>query len=786
MAVSVRLFKALSFACLLVFFFPSLMKAQATSCIGSSQSVSGSIRDAQESAIAGATITFSCGSLHLQSKSDADGVLHISLPPGSYEMHIDASGFEPIERELMVPVQTDPLKISISMEVKSNEESVTVTASQGPVVSATDIGTRTETELRDIPQSLQIVPRLVLEQEQARSMNDVLRNVAGVTIPWTSGGRYESITIRGFTTVNQFKDGFRNDSGSNRAAIELSNVERVEVLKGPSSTVFGRLDPSGVVNIVTLPPLSQRQFNGKFTSGSFQYNQLDLDWTGPINSAKTLLYRITTSGLDTRSFRNYAYTKRGFIAPVFTWTPSRTLSLRLYTEFLIQDSVNDQGLIAVGTRPANIPISTYLGDPKLMAPDRQGKAGLSLDKVLNNHWVLRSYERSSVGVSTYNSRTAKSLASDKKTLTLNDFTSEQNFQTHYWINEAVGHVKSGAIEHTILAGVELDREVNPNYQKQSSATPKLNIYAPDYAALPARSLSLSVANNSIGNYGGFYVQDQVKLLENLKVTGGIRYDIAKVVTDQSYPTVTHTPQRNTAWSPRGGLVYQPVQQVSLYATYAKSFQPQTGTAYDGSVFQPLHGRLFETGVRLTSPAQRYTATISAYDITQDNVLTDDPNHDNYSVAVGQQRSKGIDFDSTLQLTAGWNVIAGYAYDLPQVSKDYTYAVGNFLAGAPRHTGNFWTHYTVMHGSLSGLGVGAGIFGSGKRFGDLANDYLLPGYARVDGNLSYSRTLTGKSKLLVNFNVQNAADRRYFEGGSTRFRLAPGTPRAYVASIQFTR
>jgi iron complex outermembrane receptor protein len=168
------------------------------------------------------------------------------------------------------------------------------------------------------------------------------------------------------------------------------------------------------------------------------------------------------------------------------------------------------------------------------------------------------------------------------------------------------------------------------------------------------------------------------------------------------------------------------------------------------------------------------------------VLTADPAHDNYSIAVGEQRSKGIDFDSTWQLTPGWNIIAGYAYDIPQITKDNTYAVGNLLSGAPRHTGNLWTHYTTTHGLLNGFGVGTGVFGAGKRFGDLANDYLLPGYARVDGNLSYTRPLSEKTKLLVNFNVQNAADRRYFEGGSTRFRVAPGTPRAFMGSIQLTR
>ncbi len=760
------------------------LSAQNQSCEGSSQVTHVAITDAHGAMIPDAAVTYTCGVTTEHQTSDAAGVVALRLAPGSYTLHVEAPGFQPTDRPVLI--QSTPAELTLALDVHSAEEGITVSAEHGPVVSATDIGTRTETALRDIPQSLQIVSRQVLDQQQTRSLNDVLRNVAGVTIPWTSGGRYESITIRGFTTMNQFKDGFRNDPSSNRAPIELSNVERVEVLKGPSSMVFGRLDPAGVVNVVTRAPSTDRSFTATLTSGSFQYNRVDLDFTGPVNRSKSLLYRVTGSGLDTLSFRNYAYTKRGFVASALTWIPQPSLSIRFYSEFLIQNSVNDQGIVAVGNRPADIPISTYLGDPKLTAPDRQGKVGISVDKALSNGWILRSYERSSVGVSIYNSRTATSLAKNNRTLTLNDSNSEQNIQSHYWINEAVGRVHTGKLEHLLLAGFELDREINPNYAKVGVTTPTIDIYAPNYAALPVRVLRLSQSNNSDAIYGGGYVQDQLKLTNFLKITGGIRYDIAKSITDTYYPNALHVSGRNTAWSPRAGLVFQPVRLVSLYATYAKSFQPQVGTTFAGSPFSPTVGRLLETGVRLTSPKELYVATVSAYNITQTNVLTTDPVNSGYSVTVGEQRSKGIDFDSTVRLNSNWNVIAGYAYDIPQVTRDNTYAVGNLLAGAARHTGNLWTHYTSKSGPLRGIGAGAGVFGSGKRQGDLANDYLVPGYARVDVNASYVRSLREDRKLTFNFNIQNVGDRRYFEGASTRNRIAPGAPRTYVGSIQFTR
>ena len=204
-----------------------------------------------------------------------------------------------------------------------------------------------------------------------------MRNVSSVTIAEDAGGRQERVTIRGFVTDTTFQDGFRNGPTSNATFPDFSNVERVNILKGPSSTVFGRLDPGGVVHLVTKQPLSEHYYSLTMQGGSYQLLRPTIDASGPLTANKALLYRFIASGQDRQSFRDFNYTRRLFLSPTLTWTPSPSRSFRLYTEFVGGSNLNDRGLIAIGTRPANLPLSRYLADPSLSYPYRQGKAGLS-------------------------------------------------------------------------------------------------------------------------------------------------------------------------------------------------------------------------------------------------------------------------------------------------------------------------------------------------------------------------------------------------------------------------
>lgn len=600
--------------------------------------------------------------------------------------------------------------------------------------------------------------------------------------------------MRGFVTDTTFQDGFRNGPTSNATFPDFANVERVDILKGPSSTVFGRLDPGGVVNLVTKAPLSEHYYSVTMQGGSYQLLRPTIDASGPLTENKTLLYRFIASGQDSQSFRDFNYTRRLFLSPTLTWAPTPGTSFRLYTEFIGGSNLNDRGLIAIGNRPANLPISRYLADPTLSYPYRQGKAGISYDQAIGRRWAFRSYERSSTGWANYNARIANALSANLQTVTLNDLETDQYFQAHYWVNELTGTVNTGKIQHTFLAGAELDDEIydtNTARQTPGTTAETLNIYTPNYDALPPRSLVTSLIDQVRDGYGSAYLQDQLALTSKLKVTGGIRYDIAKL-KEVGYYGTANSSSRATAWSPRVGVTYQPIGAISLYATFNRSFQPETGTDVNGVPFKPEFGRLLETGFKFDTANHRIQGTAAVYQINQTNVITADPNNPSFSIQLGEQRSRGVEFNATTHLTHQWDLITGYALTNATIEKDNTYLVDSQLQSVPRHTGNLWTRYNQTHGLLTGASIGAGVSGVSKMQGQLitqaapTTSYLVPGYARVDAGVSYERPKDERWRYRFSFNANNLLDRRYFSGASGRFAVYPGSPRDFIASFQLIR
>lgn len=270
------------------------------------------------------------------------------------------------------------------------------------------------------------------------------------------------------------------------------------------------------------------------------------------------------------------------------------------------------------------------------------------------------------------------------------------------------------------------------------------------------------------------------LVDNLKLLLGLRFDTLNQSSgDDNQGIKTGQTQSSDAFSRRVGLVYQPIQSISLYGSYSRAFTPNNGNTFDGSAFKPQYGTSYEVGIK-GDISNQLSATLAFYNLTLFNVLMDDPNHIGYSIQTGEQRSKGVELNLGGEISPGWNVIAGYAYTDVEVTKDTDPSlVGKLLNNIPKHSFNIWTSYEIQTGSLKGFGVGGGLFFIGDRQGDLANTFELPSYLRTDAAIFYKRD---RFRAAINF--KNLFNVDYFDSARNQLNVYYGDPFVVQGTISW--
>ncbi|MEH2289217.1 TonB-dependent siderophore receptor [Nostoc sp.] len=633
--------------------------------------------------------------------------------------------------------------------------------------------TKTDTPLRDIPASIQIVPRQVLEDQRAERLQDALENL-GITQSTNFGGAALSqFVIRGFENRGYFRNGSLDNYSV--TPVDLANVEQVEVLKGPASVLFGQGAPGGIINLITKQPLSEPYYAAEFTAGSYDFYRPTLDFSGPLNSDKTLLYRLNVAYQNSGSFRNFVDSERTFIAPSLTWKISANTKINFDFEYLKNDAVFDRGIPALGNRPAPIPISRFLGLLQGYQRTTLYKGGYTLEHRFSNNWQLRNaLFITSMKAGDRYANPENSPLTDNRFLE-RDFTNDKfptdnyNFQT-----EVTGKFATGSITHKSLIGLELNRNTGP-YIVRSAELPSIDIFNPDYNTAIPTGLPIGFNTQFNTNSLGVYLQDQINLLDNLKLLVGGRFDF----TDQKNKDVlagTSTSQSDQAFSPRVGVVYQPIPPISLYASYSRSFVLNIGTSIDGSTFDPERGTQYEVGIK-ADLSDKVSATLAAYHITKSNVLTTDPNNSNFSILTGEQRSQGIELNVAGEILPGWKIIGSYGYTDAEITRDNLFPVGNRLYNVPKNAASLWTTYEIQRGSLQGLGFGLGLYYVGDRQGDFENSVVLPSYFRTDAALYYKHN---NWKAAVN--IKNLFDEKYYENAQARSIIYPGAPLTVLGSI----
>jgi iron complex outermembrane receptor protein len=702
---------------------------------------------------------------------------------------------------------------AVPKPVKVPEIVVKEVEDRGYAVDESSSATRIPAPIHDTPRSVEVVTRQVLDDQKVIRFSEALRNVSGVSQSSTQGGQGGTFMIRGFASdLNVFKNGFRDDSTfSARAQRDIINIESVEVVKGPPSYLYGRSDPGGVINQVTKAPLRNPYYSAEMIVGSYGLYRPTIDIGGPLNESKTLTYRFNGMYESAESYRDGVKTERIFLAPTFGWEMSSRTTLRFEAEYMYDRAPIDRGLVAIGNGVAPIPVSRFLGDPSRKLETHHGKATITLWHDISNMFRWRTAFRTAVTSSRYSSLESNFLvgAESDGILNLARYEIPTTVQSHYLQNELHGNFTTGSIKHKTIIGIELGREnssatASGDFGGDTStpgAFSYINIFNTNDRLFLNPALTkfsdASTQNNILGAYFG----DQVDLLDNLHVHFGGRFDLFDQTITNHPDDFTATSSQNnktdSAFSPSVGVAYQPWKPITLFANYTESFAPQSAgsRSINGNLFNPERGKSYEGGIKYQAFGGRLRSTVALFDTRKKNVLTADPlNGFFFSVATGEQRSKGVEFDIAGQILPGWDIIANYAYIDARVTKDLLFAEGSRAPNSALHQGSLWTTYFFQEGVVQGFGAGIGMYAQGKRNGifqcqDPANcqaPFEMAGYVRMDAALYYRKQeVFNKTNLLAAINFTNVLDHRYFSGAQNfREIVYTGAPFTAIGSLKF--
>jgi iron complex outermembrane recepter protein len=745
--------------------------------------LSGTVSDISGTGISDALITASCGSFRQEVETDSIGAYSLQLSPGRYRVSVTANKFNPAEREVVLAATAPVVEWKVTLSLATVQTRVFVTAGPYAVTNST-AGSKMDAPLLDVPQSIAVVDHALLSDQGVYKLDEALKNVAGVM----PGGYYEAwdyYRIRGFdASFNTFVDGLR---GGNGMAEEIFGLESVEVLKGPSSTLYGQSVLGGIVNLRSKVPRPDAFAQVQFTGGSYGFYEPAIDAGAPLNPSHTLYARINVLYRPTGSFVDYVNRHRVYVAPALTWIISPQTQLTLLGRYQHDTGHLGFPLPAEGTVLPNpngqIPISLFVGEPSSPNPvsEVNKQFGYQLSHQFNDSFSF--YQN--VRVDWYENYWDKLLypstfGSDERTLERYPLSYQQVWSNYAADTGVRFRVKTGRIQHNFVSGVDFYREPN-RYNEESIdfsnplAYMPLDVFKPVYGT-PFSPIYPFATGNTRTQDVGLYLQDRMELTERFSFTAGGRVDFASN-RDFSLPDSND----HNAFSPRVGGNYQLVPGVALYADYSTSFLPQTGMVYDGSssgaFANPERGDQWEGGVKTSLLSGRLVSTVSVYRLTRDNVLTPDPNHPNFYVLTGKQRSKGVELETTFQLHRTWNLILAYAFTDAKVVEDNLIPAGTPTQNVPRHSVNVWSTYELQGGWLRGVGFGFGARYYTDQSGDLLDTFSIPAYGLMDASIFYRQR-----HLSWQVNAYNLADKRYFTGSYNNVYVQPGSPRSIRTTI----
>jgi len=659
--------------------------------------------------------------------------------------------------------------------------------------------TKLDTPIIETPYSVTVVPQQVLKDKQVIRVEDAITSVAGVQSSWTNGGQSDVFMMRGFQNTSLYRDGFLLPSalGGGTTKRQTANLEQIEVLKGPGSILFGRNEPGGVINLVTKRPQATPYHSIQQQFGSYDFYRTLVDSTGAITSDDKLLYRVNLSYENANSFRDFVKTDSVFFAPSLTWNISDQTQANLDIEYQHFDDTSDSGVPPLGRRPAPVPINRQIGDP-LNNKNRGDRTyvGANWSHAFNDNWkIMHRFGAEFLDKETdFTFFFGQPDAAGNLVNVNADFSngnrgfnnSISHQQNYYTTLNLTGKFNTALLEHSTLWGFDYFVIDNQGLGACCAAYPmeaNFNIFNPTYLASRPDNVFSPNANFTQDWYG-LYFQDQIKFPFNIYGNVGVRYDDA---TSRNNLSGVSTSDNHV--SPRGGLLWKPIEWLSLYGSYSENFGASNSmwNAPGQQVLPPQTAQQWELGAKTEFWDGRLSASFAYFDLTKQNIAVSDPSNPLLQIASGEQESRGYEFEAAGEILPGWRAVAAYTHlAYANINVGYNGGVGDDtghrLFNAPRNFGSLWNTYEFQNASLRGLKFGGGIVAASQSQGTNANDFQLPGYVTLNLMTSYQMQVMGKH-LTFQLNANNLLDKTYYSGTNTGSMIGVAAPRTFMGSLK---
>lgn len=787
-----------------------------------SSSIEGKILDEDGNPLYGANILLSNGA---GTMADMEGDYRFQgLSGGDYTVSVSFIGYQRQSKEVVVEEgQTVQVNFTVSTS-QENLQAVEITGRKARSYKndVTYAATKTATPIKDVPQAISYVTKEVFADQQAYRVNDIVKNISGVNM----FSYYDDFTMRGFRSGDTYINGLRVVGLFGPQPL-LANIERVEVIKGPASAMFGNSIPGGIMNRVTKKPLAEDRKSINFTLGSFNTLRTTADFTGPINEKETLLYRLNLAYENSDSFRDLQEFKSYVIAPSISFLPTDRTQVNFDLVITDFDGKLDRGQpifgASAGTDLNSTPISFALNQTSDFQKSDVVYSTLSLNHQFSDNISFNaSYMKYLFEEDLVEHRTSNQFAIDGNGDQIPTLMGMQVIQrqrqfiadnlSSYFLLEG----NTGAIEHKVVAGFDYIEQKQPrgaasafargyklrdggastrpadfeNFLRDEQGNPvpnvpHFNLEDPAYNVAQLSDYIFTQSSSPTTRYYtyGFYLQDQLKYRDwQLLVGGRLEYYNDIVNVDQPDEEIT----TQDKFLPRVGLVYSATDNVNLYGTYTQSFQPQGVAAQTnpdaGGPFDPVTAEMVEFGAKGEFFNNRLAANLAVYSIENNNILVNanEPDNPDLLRQRGQEESKGVELDINGRILPNLTVTANYAYNEAIISEsDDPEEVGKRKENAPLHQGGVFGKYNVISGKLSGVGVSLGANFVSER-NTFSPDLQIPTYTVVDAGASYKVDRFNFSIL-----VNNVLNKTHWVGGYNYVRLFPGAPRNYLMSVGYS-